>query len=431
MADWGEIIKTLLEEGKKVAPEVASKAGDAAGSIDDLIKNIVEKVTGGTSVDVAKMSKAERSAANKAANAANQAASSEASAMAGAARKQANKGALEDIIKTGLTPQAQTKFAQQGFQGQLNEKFAKINLGASEKAIFKKVEDTVMAEVAKMKEAGTAYTKEDIKKLISDTTTEVSKTYKERAAGAEQGLTTRMENLKTMTPEEVKLSGTKAGLVQEKITADRAGQRSTLRQMEAKAKSKDLFPVLDKDGKQVMVEVTGKNGEKTMIGKTETALERDKRLSEVKMANPIGSEGKGKVVVKGESNAVPSEMGPKLTAAQEANALKGAKMAAANAESPAAKAALAQIEKDYSKGVIDKKRYLELLGGVPSIKGKAVSAADVAALEKSGAAASAKSAAAMAEAEKAAAAFKSVPKTELKGMKWVRDKSGKLVLAKK
>ena len=137
------------------------------------------------------------------------------------------------------------------------------------------------------------------------------------------------------------------------------------------------------------------------------------------------------MVVKGESNAVPSEMGPKLTAAQEANALKGAKMAAANAESPAAKAALAQIEKDYSRGVIDKKRYLELLGGVPSIKGKAVSAADVAALEKSGAAASAKSAAAMAEAEKAAAASKSVPKTELKGMKWVRDKSGKLVLAKK
>lgn len=102
-----------------------------------------------------------------------------------------------------------------------------------------------------------------------------------------------------------------------------------------------------------------------------------------------------------------------------------------NTQSPAAKAALVQIEKDYARGVITEERYLTLKQGTQRLKGAAVTDAEMAAVAKRSAAASKKVAELRLAAEKKAASKKisSTPKRESRN--WVRDKSGKLVLAKK
>ena len=122
------------------------------------------------------------------------------------------------------------------------------------------------------------------------------------------------------------------------------------------------------------------------------------------------------------------------TTAQEQNIFEGAKKAAQESKSPAAKQAFEQITKDYGRGRITKEEYLELLKGVPKITGKAQSPQDIARVEK--AAKAAESSIAKREAKRVAdmaeeAAKKNVPTSQLKGRKWVRDKDGKLVLEKK
>jgi hypothetical protein len=136
--------------------------------------------------------------------------------------------------------------------------------------------------------------------------------------------------------------------------------------------------------------------------------------------------------------------------AQEKNIIEGAKRAAAESKSPAAKQALEKITKDYGRGAITKEKYLELLKGVPKITGKAQTPQDIARVEK--AAESTKASKAAREAERIAMLEKKygkgfttragegystefipaeLPKSQLKGRKWVRDKDGKLVLEKK
>jgi hypothetical protein len=162
--------------------------------------------------------------------------------------------------------------------------------------------------------------------------------------------------------------------------------------------------------------------------------------------------------IKASQDSVVTESSAKLRAQQEANVLKGAKEGAersaasraeelkqmektygrvfdnpAKVEGDAAKNALDNINRSYNVGLITKEEYLQLLQGVPKISGRAVTDADMAAIEKKIAENTAKREAERV-AEEAAAAKKAqqpVPKTELKGRKWIRDARGNLVLAKK
>ncbi len=139
-----------------------------------------------------------------------------------------------------------------------------------------------------------------------------------------------------------------------------------------------------------------------------------------------------------------------MRAAQEESVIRGALEAANKNASPAAKDALKKITKDYERGVITKDRYLELLKDVPKISGKAVTDVEMKAADEAAKAAKAKADEVKAQTEaemekKFGKGYRTkageggsteyipadVPKSELKGRKWVRDASGKLVLVKK
>ena len=145
-----------------------------------------------------------------------------------------------------------------------------------------------------------------------------------------------------------------------------------------------------------------------------------------------------------------TESSAKLRAAQEEGVIRGAREAAEQSNSPAAKDALARITKEYERGTKTKEEYLALLKGIPKITGDVFTDADMVKLEAAAKASKANLATMdeirVAELEKKFGkgyttkpgeggsmqyVAADVPKSELKGRKWVRDASGKLVLVKK
>ena len=264
------------------------------------------------------------------------------------------------------------------------------------------------------------------------------------AEGGNSAIRTRVKTLNELTPEEQRMSGVKAALYKEKAVAQSKGETAFVTRLEKLAADKKLIPVLDKEGNQIMEEIIV-DGEKMTIPRYETPAERNLRLQKDKpfKAKDV-SEPSGKPAaepktpeellnIKAKNDSVVTESSAKLRAQQEANVLKGAKEGAESASGDAAQDALSRINKRYNQGKITKEEYLQLLEGVPKITGKAVTDADMAAIEKKIAENTAKREADRV-AEEAAAARKAkepVPTTELKGRKWIRDARGNLVLAKK
>lgn len=264
------------------------------------------------------------------------------------------------------------------------------------------------------------------------------------AEGGNSSIRTRVKTLNELTPEEQRMSGVKAALYKEKAVAQSKGEIAFVTRLEKLAADKKLIPVLDKEGQQIMEEIIV-DGEKMTVPKYETPAERNLRLQQDKpfKAKDV-SEPNSKppaepktpeelLNIKAEKDSVVTESSAKLRAQQEANVLKAAKEGAESASGDAAQDALGRINKRYNQGKITKEEYLQLLEGVPRITGKAVTDADMAAIEKKIAENAARRQAEKA-AEEAAAAAKAkqpAPATELKGRKWIRDARGNLVLAKK
>ena len=289
------------------------------------------------------------------------------------------------------------------------------------------------------------------------------------AEGGNSAIRTRVKTLNELTPEEQRMSGVKASLYKEKAVAQSKGEIAFVTRLEKLAADKKLIPVLDKEGQQIMEEIIV-DGEKMTVPRYETPAERNLRLqkdkpfkakdvSEPSSKPPAEPKTPEELLnIKAQNDSVVTESSAKLRAQQEANVLKGAKEGAeksaasraeelgklektygrvfdnpAKVEGDAAKNALDNINKRYNQGKITKEEYLELLQGVPKISGKAVTDADMAAIEKKIAENAARRQAEKA-AEEAAAAAKAkrpAPATELKGRKWIRDARGNLVLAKK
>ena len=291
--------------------------------------------------------------------------------------------------------------------------------------------------------------------------------YKEKAVAQSKGeiaFVTRLEKLaadKKLIPvldkegqqimEEIIIDGEKMTIPRYETPAER--NLRLQKPKETSVADEGLKRVLDDDGKQVFEKVTIDGKEVTVPKYTnpDGSPYIHKKVPSVDAINPKDSAAKS---ISGKD----TESSTKLRAQQEANVLKGAKEGAeksaasraeelgklektygrvfdnpAKVEGDAAKNALDNINKRYNQGKITKEEYLELLQGVPKISGKAVTEADMAAIEKKIAENAARRQAEKA-AEEAAAAAKAkqpAPATELKGRKWIRDARGNLVLAKK
>jgi hypothetical protein len=476
---WEDILKQTLKQLGKTDDviEAAIKAARGGGdNVDDAAKAI--KSVSAAAETAPKLTstsdKAARKAANKAANKANQAVQAEKSMLSRAEKKLANADEFikkdEKIVEGIFSESGKTRLAEKGFEKQLDATFAKMNLDSSNK-IEMVAEKRVAQKIEEAKAAGKTFTQPELEKLIKEEIAEVGNQFQQIAKSAEQGLTTRMTNLKGMTPEKAKMSGARAGLDALDKKAIREGTGSARDKAMSVLDDKTLYPIKNAEGEQIFKEIGGRQ-----VPQYETAAERAKRITadkkfkakegdsleqvkdengktvyetimrngeEVRVPKLKTADGKPyvyedvdqTVTSKSKGKKVEDDgSGAKLLSAQEQNIVEGAKKAAQESKSPAAKQAFEQITKDYGRGRITKEKYLELLKGVPRITGKAQSAQDIARVEK--ASESAKSSIAKREAQRAAdaadeAKAKNLPTSQLKGRKWVRDKDGKLVLEKK
>jgi hypothetical protein len=283
------------------------------------------------------------------------------------------------------------------------------------------------------------------------------------AEGSEKATATRIKNIKELTPEEARMSGVKTSLVTQAAKAEKAGDsESFLAKLTRMAKDENLLPIMDKEGKQVTEEIIIE-GKKMTVPKWETRAERNLRITKEKefKAKDVQEDGDGtppkpaktideKLNEAATKQSEVTESGAKLRAAQEEGVIREAREAAEKSNSPAAKEALAKITKEYERGAKTKEEYLAFLKGIPKITGQAVTKAEIEANEynikaqglRSG---QMKAAQDIKLEEKFGKGYTTkagesgstvfvpadVPKSELKGRKWVRDASGKLVLAKK
>ena len=318
----------------------------------------------------------------------------------------------------------------------------------------RKLSDRELAAIARKEKASYGSAKERADEIAAQ--------MKSSSAGGGKKIETRVKTLNELTPEEQRMSGVKAKLYKEKAVAQTKNQTAFIDKLEAMAKDKKLLPILDKEGKQVMEEIIV-DGEKMTVPKFETRAEQSLRLEKQTpfKAKDVQEAGDGspakpaktideKLNEAATKQSEVTESGAKLRAAQETSLLKGAEEAAAASDSPAAKDALKTIKQLYGRGNITKEEYLQRLTGVPKIYGKAVTPEEVAKLEKGSEAAMAakkqRELESVAELEKKYGKGYTtkpgeggttqyvpaeVPKSELKGRKWVRDASGKLVLVKK
>ena len=459
MAQWDDVLRATLKA-----------AGRAADEIEEIIGKIVKDVetpasakTGDVSAaELAKMSKAERAAYNASKNVTDKASAEAGQKLSRADKKLANVRETEDIIDKTMSETMKTQFGEKGLATQINKMYGS-GFDVSENAILKRVEAEVYKAVSEAKDAGSPLSRDQVKELISTKTKEITEQMTKAAEGSKKATETRIKNIKELTPEEARMSGVKTALITQAAKAEKYGDsESFLSRLTKLAKDENLLPVLDKEGKQVTFEVVV-DGKKMTVPRYETRAERGKRLTKENefKAKDVQEAGDGtpakpaktvdeKLNEAAVKQSEVTESSAKLRAAQEEGVIRGAREAAEQSNSPAAKDALARITKEYERGRYSKEEYLALLKGIPKITGDVVTDADMAKLEAAAKASKANLATMdeirVAELEKKFGkgyttkpgeggsmqyVAADVPKSELKGRKWVRDASGKLVLVKK
>ena len=459
MAQWDDVLRATLKA-----------AGKAADEIEEIIGKIVKDVetpasakTGDVSAaELAKMSKAERAAYNASKNVTDKASAEAGQKLSRADKKLANVRETEDIIDKTMSETMKTQFGEKGLATQINKMYGS-GFDVSENAILKRVEAEVFKVVSEAKDAGSPLSRDQVKELISTKTKEITEQMTKAAEGSKKATETRIKNIKELTPEEARMSGVKTALITQAAKAEKAGaSESFLTKLTRMAKDENLLPILDKEGKQVTEDIIIE-GKKMTVPKYETRAERGKRITKEKefKAKDVQDAGDGtpakpaKTVDEKLNDAAVqqsevTESAAKLRAAQEEGVIRGAREAAEQSNSPAAKDALARITKEYERGTKTKEEYLALLKGIPKITGDVFTDADMAKLQEAAKASKANLATMdeirVAELEKKFGkgyttkpgeggsmqyVAADVPKSELKGRKWVRDASGKLVLVKK
>jgi len=459
MAQWDDVLRATLKA-----------AGRAADEIEEIIGKIVKDVetpasakTGDVSAaELAKMSKAERAAYNASKNVTDKASAEAGQKLSRADKKLANVRETEDIIDKTMSETMKTQFGEKGLATQINKMYGS-GFDVSENAILKRVEAEVYKAVSEAKDAGSPLSRDQVKELISTKTKEITEQMTKAAEGSKKATETRIKNIKELTPEEARMSGVKTALITQAAKAEKYGDsESFLSRLTKLAKDENLLPVLDKEGKQVTFEVVV-DGKKMTVPRYETRAERGKRLTKENefKAKDVQEAGDGtpakpaktvdeKLNEAAVKQSEVTESSAKLRAAQEEGVIRGAREAAEQSNSPAAKDALARITKEYERGTKTKEEYLALLKGIPKITGDVFTDADMAKLQEAAKASKANLATMdeirVAELEKKFGkgyttkpgeggsmqyVAADVPKSELKGRKWVRDASGKLVLVKK
>ena len=459
MAQWDDVLRATLKA-----------AGKAADEIEEIIGKIVKDVetpasakTGDVSAaELAKMSKAERAAYNASKNVTDKASAEAGQKLSRADKKLANVRETEDIIDKTMSETMKTQFGEKGLATQINKMYGS-GFDVSENAILKRVEAEVFKAVSEAKDAGSPLSRDQVKELISTKTKEITEQMTKAAEGSKKATETRIKNIKELTPEEARMSGVKTALITQAAKAEKYGDsESFLARLTRMAKDENLLPILDKEGKQVTEDIIIE-GKKMTVPKYETRAERGKRITKEKefKAKDVQDAGDGtpakpaKTVDEKLNDAAVqqsevTESAAKLRAAQEEGVIRGAREAAEQSNSPAAKDALARITKEYERGTKTKEEYLALLKGIPKITGDVFTDADMVKLEAAAKASKANLATMdeirVAELEKKFGkgyttkpgeggsmqyVAADVPKSELKGRKWVRDASGKLVLVKK
>ena len=458
MAQWDDVLRATLKA-----------AGRAADEIEEIIGKIVKDVetpsakTGDVSAaELAKMSKAERAAYNASKNVTDKASAEAGQKLSRADKKLANVRETEDIIDKTMSETMKTQFGEKGLATQINKMYGS-GFDVSNNAILKRVEAEVYKVVSEAKDAGSPLSRDQVKELISTKTKEITEQMTKAAEGSKKATETRIKNIKELTPEEARMSGVKTALITQAAKAEKYGDsESFLSRLTKLAKDENLLPVLDKEGKQVTFEVVV-DGKKMTVPRYETRAERGKRLTKENefKAKDVQEAGDGtpakpaktvdeKLNEAAVKQSEVTESSAKLRAAQEEGVIRGAREAAEQSNSPAAKDALARITKEYERGTKTKEEYLALLKGIPKITGDVFTDADMVKLEAAAKASKANLATMdeirVAELEKKFGkgyttkpgeggsmqyVAADVPKSELKGRKWVRDSSGKLVLVKK
>ena len=473
-----DIIGKIVKDVETPAPKPASaKTGEVSAA------------------ELAKMSKAERAAYNASRNVESKAASEAGQKLSRADKKLANVKETEDIVNKTMSESMKNQFGQAGLRTQINKMYGAgfdVNENAIlkrvEAEVYKAVSEAkdagsplsrdqvkelistktkeVTEQMTKTAEGSKKATETRIKNLKELTPDEarmsgvktalVTQAAKAEKSGASESFLSKLtrmakdENLMPILDKEGKQITEELIIDGKKITVPKYETRAErnlriTKEKKFKAMEENLTPVFDADGKQVFEKVTIDGVERTVP----------------KYTNPDGSPFVHKTVPKGvevnpkdaaakAASGKETESSAKLRAAQEEGLIRAAKESAESATSPAAKEALKIITKNYERGVITKDRYLELLKDVPKITGDALTPADIARLDE--AAKTAKASIAQREAQQVAELEKKygkgyitkpgeggtvdyvsadVPKSELKGRKWVRDASGKLVLVKK
>ena len=462
MASWDDILRATLKAAGKAADEIEEIVSKIAKQVDT---PAAETVSAGTkevsAAELAKMSKAERAAYNASKNVTDKASAEAGQKLSRAETKLANVKETEDIINKTMSETMKTKFGEQGLATQINKMYG-AGFDVNENAILKRVEAEVFKAVSEAKDAGSPLSRDQVKELISTKTKEVTEQMTKAAEGSKKATETRIKNISELSPEEARMSGVKTALVTQAAKAEKAGaSESFLAKLTRMAKDENLLPILDKEGKQVTEDIIVE-GKKMTVPKYETRAERNLRITKEKKfeVKDVQEAGDGttkpaktideKLNEAATKQSEVTESGAKLRAAQEESVVRGALEAANKNASPAAKEALKKITKDFERGVITKDRYLELLKDVPKISGEAVTKAQIEAAEYGAKAGKIRQAQIKGQQlakleDKYGKGFTTkageggsttyvpadVPKSELKGRKWVRDASGKLVLAKK
>ena len=463
MAQWDDVLRATLKAAGKAADEIEDIIGKIVKDVETPAPKPASAKTGEVSAaELAKMSKAERAAYNASKNVTDKASAEAGQKLSRADKKLANVKETEDIIDKTMSETMKTQFGQAGLATQINKMYG-AGFDVSENAILKRVEAEVFKAVSEAKDAGSPLSRDQVKELISTKTKEVTEQMTKAAEGSKKATETRIKNIKELTPEEARMSGVKTALITQASKAEKSGaSESFLAKLTRIAKDENLFPILDKEGKQVTEDIII-DGEKMTVPKYETRAERGKRITKekefkAKDVQEAGDDTPAKpaktVDEKLNEAAVKqsevTESGAKLRAAQEEGVIREAREAAEKSNSPAAKDALARITKEYERGTKTKEEYLALLKGIPKITGDVITDADMAKLEEAAKASKANLATMdeirVAELEKKFGkgyttkpgeggsmqyVSADVPKSELKGRKWVRDASGKLVLVKK
>jgi hypothetical protein len=463
MAQWDDVLRATLKAAGKAADEIEDIIGKIVKDVETPAPKPASAKTGEVSAaELAKMSKAERAAYNASKNVTDKAAGEAGQKLSRADKKLANVRETEDIIDKTMSETMKTQFGQAGLATQINKMYG-AGFDVSENAILKRVEAEVYKAVSEAKDAGSPLSRDQVKELISTKTKEITEQMTKAAEGSKKATETRIKNIKELTPEEARMSGVKTALITQAAKAEKYGDsESFLAKLTKLAKDENLLPVLDKEGKQVTFEVVV-DGKKVNVPRYETRAERGKRITKENefKAKDVQEAGDGtpakpaktvdeKLNEAAVKQSEVTESGAKLRAAQEEGVVRGAREAAEQSNSPAAKQALARITKEYERGRYSKEEYLALLKGIPKITGDVITDADMVKLEAA-AKASKANLAKMDEIRSAELEKKfgkgyttkpgeggsmqyvpaDVPKSELKGRKWIRDASGKLVLVKK